>query len=126
MKVTGIKRKNRLSKGLITGLLVALLLFGFAAVASSAEEHGAGGDHGGKGWAATDTYKVINFVILAGVLVFLLRKPVKQALNDRIQGIKDQLAELEEKKKEAEAELARYNEKFQNWTRSPKSLSPNT
>jgi F-type H+-transporting ATPase subunit b len=121
MKLAGIKRKNRLSLGLLV-LLAALLLFGFTGIASSAEEHAAGGEHGGKGWVATDTYKVINFTVLAVGLFLLLRKPVKQALNDRIQGIKDQLADLENKKKEAEAELARYNEKFQELDKESEKL----
>jgi F-type H+-transporting ATPase subunit b len=65
---------------------------------------------------------VINFTVLAVGLFLLLRKPVKQALNDRIQGIKDQLADLENKKKEAEAELARYNEKFQELDKESEKL----
>ncbi len=74
---------------------------------AAAESHG-GGSH----WQATDTYKVMNFAVLAGVLFFLLRKPVSQALNARIKGIKEQLEELEAKKKAAEDELAKYNEKL--------------
>jgi F-type H+-transporting ATPase subunit b len=82
--------------------------------------HAAAGEHGtehaapaARGWQATDTYKVMNFVVLAVALVFLLRKPVKQALSDRIQGIKDQLSELEAQKTAAEAELAKYHQRFQ-------------
>ena len=67
---------------------------------------------GGSHWAATDTYKAMNFAVLAIGLFLLLRKPVSQALNARIQGIKEQLEELELKKKAAEDELARYNEKL--------------
>ena len=71
-----------------------------------------GGEQGSKGWVATDTYKVMNFAVLAIGLFLILRKPVSQALNDRIKGIKEQLSELEEKKEEAEKKLAEYNEKF--------------
>jgi F-type H+-transporting ATPase subunit b len=107
-------------------LAAALLLFCFAGGALSSTggeqgtEHAAVGEHGtehaappAKGWQATDTYKVMNFVVLAVALVFLLRKPVKQALGDRIQGIKDQLSELEAQKTAAEAELAKYHQRFQ-------------
>ncbi|MFZ7125305.1 MAG: hypothetical protein ACOWWM_04015 [Desulfobacterales bacterium] len=82
--------------------------------AAAGGEHGGEGDHGGgtKGWVATDTYRVMNFLVLAVGLIFLLRKPASQALNARIQGIKDQLKELEAKKADAEKKLAEYNRKF--------------
>jgi F-type H+-transporting ATPase subunit b len=54
----------------------------------------------------------MNFGVLAAGLFFLLRKPVAKALDARIQGIKDQLSELEAKKKDAEKELAEYNERL--------------
>ncbi len=73
---------------------------------------GGHGEEGGQGWSATDTYKVMNFTVLAVVLVFLLRKPVKQALGARIEGIREQLQELEARKGEAEKQLAEYNEKL--------------
>jgi F-type H+-transporting ATPase subunit b len=107
-------------------LAAALILFCFAGGGLSSTggeqgtEHAAGGEQGtehaappAKGWQATDTYKVMNFVVLAVALVFLLRKPVKQALADRIQSIKNQLSELEAQKAAAEAELAKYNQRFQ-------------
>jgi F-type H+-transporting ATPase subunit b len=54
----------------------------------------------------------MNFAVLAIGLFLLLRKPVSQALDSRIRGIKDQLSELEAKKKAAEKELAKYNERL--------------
>lgn len=45
-------------------------------------------------------------------LVFPLRKPISHALGGRIRGIQDQLDDLEARKKQAEAELAEYNEKL--------------
>ena len=89
-------------------LLAVTLLLAFSGVAFGAS----GEDGGAKGWVATDTYKVMNFAVLAIALIYLLRKPVSQALNDRIKGIKEQLGELEAQKKKAEGELAEYNEKF--------------
>jgi F-type H+-transporting ATPase subunit b len=73
--------------------------------------HGEAGGHG-TGWAATDTYRVMNFAVLAIALFFLLRKPVSRALNSRIEGIKDQLRELEAKKESAEKELTEFNKKL--------------
>lgn len=95
-----------------------LLVLTFAAVAilpAGAVWAAAGGHgeaHGTQGWVATDTYRVMNFIVLAAALFFFLRKPIAQALRGRIQGIQDQLDDLEVKKKQAEAELAEYNEKL--------------
>jgi F-type H+-transporting ATPase subunit b len=72
----------------------------------------AGGDTAHGGFTSTDWFRVMNFVVLAGVLFFLLRKPIPRALNSRIQGIEDQLKDLEAKKREAEKQLADYNEKL--------------
>lgn len=86
-------------------IFTAILLFLSVGVA-----FGSGGE--AKGWVATDTYRVMNFAVLAIALYFILRKPVAQALGDRIKGIKDQLDELETKEKAAEKDLAEYNEKL--------------
>ncbi len=63
-------------------------------------------------WLKTDTAKVFNFVVLAVGLFFLLRKPVSQALNDRIKGIKDELEDLEGRKAAVEKQLAEYSTKL--------------
>lgn len=70
---------------------------------------GGGNDGASPGWLMTDTYRVMNFVVLAGVLFWLLRKPVSRSLNGRIEGIREELAALEEKKKAAEIKLAEYD-----------------
>lgn len=85
--------------------ILSLLIFAIAVsanvvVASSESEH-----HSGGAWGATDTYRVLNFLVLAGALFFLVRKPVAQFLGDRIKGIQEQLKELEEKKVEAEKKI---------------------
>jgi F-type H+-transporting ATPase subunit b len=72
----------------------------------------AGGDAAPGGFTPTDWFRVMNFVVLAGVLFFLLRKPIPRALNSRIRGIEDQLKDLEAKKSEAEKQLAEYNQKL--------------
>jgi F-type H+-transporting ATPase subunit b len=72
-----------------------------------------GGEGSGtKGWVQTDWFRVINFVVLAGLLFLVLRKPVAGALSSRIEGIKAQLADLEAQKEDAEKKLAAYNEKL--------------
>ena len=95
-------------KGPVMVVFMTLLFFCFMGVSMASSE--SGGES--KGWMATDTYKVMNFSVLAIGLFFLLRKPTSQALNSRIKGIEDQLDELETKKKTAEKQLGEYNKKF--------------
>ena len=107
-----ICHNDKKSSVLMLMLIVMLLLGNAGAVFASS-----GGGHGEegaapKGWIATDTYRVMNFVVLAVALFFILKKPVSQALNARINGIKTELEELEAKKKQAEKQLADYNEKL--------------
>lgn len=95
-------------KGSIMMVIMTMLFFCFIGVSLASSE----GESKSTGWGATDTYKVMNFGVLAIGLFLLMRKPVSQALNSRISGIKEQLSELEEKKQAAEKQLAEYTEKF--------------
>lgn len=98
--------RNRLA-GLVIVIIAGLLFLTIPAFCSS------GGEGGGtKGWINTDTYRVMNFAVLAIGLIILLRKPASNALDDRIKGIREQLNDLETKKLEAEKNLAQYNERL--------------
>jgi F-type H+-transporting ATPase subunit b len=88
--------------------ITTLVVFFYVGVAVGAS----GEEPAAKGWVHTDTFRIINFGVLLVGLVYLLRKPISQALNDRIKGIQDQLTELEDRKNEAERQLAEYNQKF--------------
>ncbi len=112
MKIPGIAmlRKTKFfqagrSRGWFLSIFLLMFIFLFAGVA-----FGSGGE--AKGWVMTDNYRVMNFLVLAVGLFLIVRKPVAQALSDRIKGIKDQLSELEAKEKSAEKELAEYNKKL--------------
>ena len=108
-KISGNRLKRWMfKKGPVMVVFMMLLFFCFMGVSMASSEQGGGS----KGWMATDTYKVMNFAVLMIGLFLLLRKPTAQALNSRIKGIKDQLDELETKKKTAEKQLAEYNRKF--------------
>ncbi len=112
MNISGISMKSKLiTIRLLMICVVMVLILSFSGIAIGSSEEGQG-ETEAKGWNATDTYRVMNFVVLALALFFLLRKPVSQALGARIKGIKSQLEELEERKKDAEKELAEYNEKL--------------
>lgn len=58
-----------------------------------------------------DIYGVINFVVLVGGLVFLLRKRVSSFLHDRSRTIEENLRESEELRNQALKMLTAYQEK---------------
>jgi F-type H+-transporting ATPase subunit b len=116
MKFSGFSKK-RVAFSIIMAVLVLFCYAGSALGSSDGE----GGEVHGKQWDVklstgekdwTDTYRVMNFAVLAIALFFVLRKPVSQALNGRIKDIQNQLSDLEEKKKEAENKLAEYDKKI--------------
>ncbi len=109
MKFSGFERPfgSKKHRKILIGLLVALLFLSFEATMAAS-----GGDSGSKGWGNLDWYRLMNFVVLAAALVFILRKPVSQALGSRIKGIQEQLESLEIQRDEAEKKLAQYNEKL--------------
>jgi F-type H+-transporting ATPase subunit b len=109
MKISCFGRLHRFKKSSAVILLILLFFFGFSLATALAAS---GEDSGAKGWASTDWFRVMNFTVLAIALVFVLRKPLSQALGARITGIKDQLEDLETRKAEAEKQLAEYNEKL--------------
>ena len=112
MKQSGLSRRRGkvLTVTRFVLIITALLIFNTGAVFASSE----GGHEAAapKGWVITETYRVMNFTVLIVALFFVLKKPLSQALNARIKGIKEQLETLEDQKKEAEIQLAGYNEKL--------------
>lgn len=56
--------------------------------------------------------RAINFVILAGALYYVLRKPAKQFFSNRTEAIKRTLEELERQKNEAENKYEEYRQKL--------------
>lgn len=106
MKIPGIS--SSMKHNSIMVFIITVLLFFFVGVALGSS----GGEQGPKGWVATDTYRIMNFVVLVGALFFLLRKPVAQFFSSRIKGIEDQLSELETKKKDAKQKLDEYTKKL--------------
>ena len=109
MKNSGSGRPHRLRQ-FIAALFFLVLLVGVFSISTALGA--SGGEGGSKGWVSTDTFRVMNFVVLAIVLVYLLRKPMSQALSSRIKVIKDELEDLEARKGDAEKKLAEYNERL--------------
>jgi F-type H+-transporting ATPase subunit b len=111
MKIFCFSRKRRMAtvQVILAVVVAGLLVFSVGAAVSAT-----GGDEAahGPGWVSTDTYRLLHFIVLAGGLFYLLRKPVAQALGARVKGIEAQLSELEAQKAAAEQKLAEYNQKF--------------
>ena len=114
-----------LVKHLITylPLIAFLVLYAGLVYASSGGEggeaagHGAAAAHGGG--ETTERllallYRSINFIIFFGVLFYLLRKPLKQALADRKDTIQKELQDLEAKKEEANREFQILEKRISN------------
>lgn len=108
MKISGTGRSYPMKKNKAVIILYVLLLLAFSISTALC----ASGEGGTKGWVSTDSFRVMNFVVLAVALGFVLRKPLSQALSSRIKVIKAQLDDLEAQKAEAEKQLAEYNDKL--------------
>jgi len=103
--------RMRKAQYVISLLVVVSVLFAFGSVWASSEGEAPGGE-GGLDKGKDLIYRILNFGVLAGALIFLLRKPLAKGLASRRQGIKDQLDDLERQKQEAAKQLAEYKEKL--------------
>ena len=93
-------------------VVIVAVVFVFLTMGIGTVLAASGAESGTKGWVATDTYRLMNFIVLLAALIFILRKPISQALSSRITSIREQLESLEAQKAEAEKQLAQYNEKL--------------
>jgi F-type H+-transporting ATPase subunit b len=111
MGIPGFRRwpGHQRARVIVGGVLFVLLLLSMGVGSALGAS---GGEGAAKGWVATDTWRVMNFVVLLAALIFILRKPISQALSSRIKDIRQQLESLEAQKVEAEKQLAQYNEKL--------------
>jgi F-type H+-transporting ATPase subunit b len=93
---------------LVSLLVVIAVAFAFSSVWASSD-----GGHGDSGAKLKDLFwRIMNFAVLLGALVFLLRKPLAQGLEARRKGIEDQLGDLEQQKQDAEKQLAETKQKM--------------
>ena len=101
-------RGDEMKKKCLTVLLGAGLLVAWCGVALASE--GGGGDHG-LNWFDF-SLRFLNFAILLAILIKLLKKPIGSFFSTRRQDIQAMLAELEQKKQEAERTAAEYQQKM--------------
>ena len=99
-------------KHLKVSATVVALVAGATVVWASGGGHGEAAQH--NAWNDVDTWKVLNFVVLALGCFFIARKPVAQFFSSRTKGIEEELTALEQKKAEAERTLAEYQARFRN------------
>jgi F-type H+-transporting ATPase subunit b len=83
------------------------LVFAVSAIAAG------GGGHADSGAIVTDfIWRCFNFAVTVGILVYFVRKPIKNALAGRREGIATALEEAEKARTDAEAKFAEYDEKL--------------
>ncbi len=73
-------------------------------------------------WLAVDTWKTLNFAVLAVVLFLLGRKPAKNFFSSRRKQISDEIKDLEQKKADAEKQLAEYQARCKNLDQESKQI----
>ena len=101
-------------------ILLAVVLVGLLGGAAWA----AGGGHVDSGVLLKDfLYRVLNFSIVVGILVYFLRKPLKKGLSGRREDIEKALAEAKKAKEEAEAKFAEYDRKLDQATEEIAEIS---
>ncbi|NDY71575.1 hypothetical protein DO021_08120 [Desulfobacter hydrogenophilus] len=99
-------------KHLKVSATVVALVAGTTVVWASGGGHGETAHH--NVWHDVDTWKVLNFVVLALGCFFIAKKPVAQFFSSRTKGIEEELTDLEQKKADAERKLAEYESRFRN------------
>ena len=93
-------------------LVVSALLLLAVAVALPAIAAGGGG-HADNGAIVTDfIWRCFNFAVTVGILVYFVRKPIKNALSGRREGIATSLEEAAKAQSDAEAKFIEYDEKL--------------
>lgn len=100
-------------KHLKVSATVVALVAGATVVWASGGGHGEAAAHH-NAWKDVDTWKVLNFVLLALGCFFIARKPVAHFFSSRTKGIEEELTDLEQKKADAERKLAEYEARFRN------------
>jgi F-type H+-transporting ATPase subunit b len=114
-----IKLKDTLRKrhfkvaGIVTVVVTGVASVAFASSAGGVVHNS---------WLEIDTWKVLNFGILAIAGFFIAKKPVVQFFSSRKQEIADELSSLEQQRADAEKKLAEYQAKFKNLDQESKLI----
>jgi len=104
-------------KHLKIAAMAACLVIGMGTIAWASAE---GGAH--NRWLKIDTWKVLNFGVLALAGFFIAKKPVAKFLSSRTRDIEEELNQLEQKKAGARQKLAEYEDRFKNIDQESKQI----
>ena len=95
------------------GSMVMVIILGAVAFVFASEGGGHGGEAALSGAKLWDfLWRSLNFALLLAILITLLRKPLKSALNQRSENIRLELEALENKKAELQGEVVLYEQKL--------------
>lgn len=114
MKKTGMKIKLLRTSFFVTAIVLTTCSILWAASGGHGDVHNA--------WTSNDTWKTLNFALLAIGVIFIASKVLPSLLRSRAQGIEDEIKALELKKIEAEKKLADYQAKFKNIEQESKQI----
>ncbi len=103
----------------IAGFFLAMA--GIAWASSGGDAHGVVHNR----WLTVDTWKVVNFGVLAVLGFFIAKKPVAEFFSSRRKGIESEINELEQKKADAQKKLLEYQSKFKNLDQESKQIVEN-
>lgn len=83
-----------------------------------------GGEHADGGVILKDfLYRCFNFALMVGLLVYFVRKPIRNGLRNRREEIATMLADAEAAKEAAEAKYREYSEKLEKATEEIAGIS---
>ncbi|MEN8210377.1 MAG: ATP synthase F0 subunit B [Thermodesulfobacteriota bacterium] len=105
----------------IVGFLLAMAGIAWASSGGGGDAHGGGHNR----WLTVDTWKVVNFGVLAVIGFFIAKKPVAEFFSSRKKGIEDEINVLEQKKADAQKKLLEYQTKFKNLDQESKQIVEN-
>ncbi len=100
--------------GMRTLRATAVAVLTFAAVLGAASAMAAGGGHHADSGALLKDFifRVLNFAVVVGILVYFVTKPIKRGLASRRESLEKALEEAEKARREAEAKHAEYEAKL--------------
>ena len=112
--------KTSIKRFLLQGAgCLLLLLLPVAALAA-----GGGGEHADSGVVLKDfLYRCFNFALMVGLLVYFVRKPIRNGLRNRREEIETMLADAQDAKEAAEAKYREYSEKLEKATEEIEGIS---
>lgn len=102
------REKRNLIMRVVGAVALVLVLASLAAASGGGGEH-----HVDSGVLVKDfIYRCVNFALMAGLLGYLLSKPIRNGLAGRREGIEKAMQEAQAARAEAEAKFAEYDSKL--------------